>query len=276
MSLSEIIENLKSKSEQRFDNFSIEAISSISRIKDDAYLKSPTWLGGDNEFVCLFVDLDDSSKMSFKKQARTMAQVYDYFTQNIVDVMSIDRFAADYIDIKGDGAFGIYEGRTAAFKALCAALTFKTLFDKEIRSKFEHDGKNLNCKLAIHKDKLLVRKIGKQGDHNNEVWAGRLVNNASKLASLNKKIQATDLASYGQIMSYLVISEKIYKELEPKKDFTLTSCGHDINGNPTGKGKLWTSIDCSQNEDVYGDVAYYYSARWCKHCGDNVMAQMLV
>ena len=66
-SIQEYIDNLKELSDERFDDFEIEEIKSLERISDEAYLEKPTWLGGDKEFVCLFIDLDNSSKQSFKK-----------------------------------------------------------------------------------------------------------------------------------------------------------------------------------------------------------------
>lgn len=68
-----------------------------------------------------------------------MAKIYDYFTQNIVDVFNNADFPADYVDIKGDGAFAIYEGDNASYKAFYAAITFKELFEEKIKTKFEDD-----------------------------------------------------------------------------------------------------------------------------------------
>jgi hypothetical protein len=157
------IDELKKKSEERFDQFKIEEINGIQEIEDEAYLEKPTWLGGDKQFVCLFIDLDDSSKHSFKKHPKTMAKIYDYFTQNIVDVLNHPIFGADYIDIKGDGAFGIFEGEKASYKALYCAITFKTLFEQTISPKFSTEGELLSCKFGIHKDIILVRKLVKGG-----------------------------------------------------------------------------------------------------------------
>lgn len=266
----------KASSDARFDAFDIEPISSIRRITEDAYLENPTWLGGDEEFVCLFIDLDNSSALSFEHRSTTMAKLYDYFTQNVVDFMSADPHRADYIDIKGDGAFGIYEGEQAAFKALAAALSFKTFFEKHVRSKFAPYTDVLNCKLAIEKDKVLVRKIGKRGDkNNNEVWAGRVVNNAAKLSSLTKQIyqQSADYRPSGQ--SLLVISDKVFNELGKKRAYTHTSCGHDMSGRPAPAAPVWRSFDCSLVDAVNGDTAWYTGAVWCDKCGDNYMAHIL-
>lgn len=272
-----IIKSLKEKSDERFGQFRIEEITSIQKITDDAYLNSPTWLGGDKEFVCLFIDLDNSSKLSFKKHPPTMAKIYDYFTQNIVDILSERGVNADYIDIKGDGAFGIYEGENAVFKAMCAAVTFKTFFDGYIRPKFQTSDSIINCKLAIDKDKILVRKLGKKGDkNNNEVWAGRVVNNASKLSSLSKEIYTLqNIGITNKEQSLLIISDKVYTELLKREKFTIFSCGHDTKGNVRPVGKLWKEMDCSNNENVYSNKVWYISSGWCKLCGDSYMSNIL-
>ena len=270
-----LINERKAAADDRYDSFEIEEISSIRRISEDAYLESPTWLGGDEEFVCLFIDLDKSSALSFRHNPSTMARIYDYFTQSVVDIITAAPFSADYIDIKGDGAFGIFEGKNASARALCAALTFKTFFEKVVRPKFQNQTEVMNCKMAISKDKVLVKKIGKRGD-NNEVWAGRVVNNAAKLASLTKDIYAANIFLRPTDVSLLVLSDKVYEELLSKAPYTTRTCGHDFNGNETGmQADTWAAYDCTVDEAVHGDCAWYTSTRWCGECGDEYMKKIL-
>ena len=161
-SLDRLYDELKNKSDIRFNNFKIEQINSLDSISDEAYLEKPIWLGGDNKFVCVFIDLNNSTEISNIKQKSTVAKIYDYFTQNAVDVLSTDLIQANYIDIKGDGVFGLYEGMDAVFKVFCASVTFKTFFAKHIINKFNEYNISLNCKIVIDIDKLLVRKIGRR------------------------------------------------------------------------------------------------------------------
>jgi class 3 adenylate cyclase len=266
MSIRDYIETLKEKSEERFNNFSIVEIDSIKEILNKAYLEKPTWLGGDKEFVCLFIDLDKSSKLSFKKHPKVMAKIYDYFTQNIVDVLNHPKIGADYIDIKGDGAFGIFEGDQASFKAFYCALTFKTLFEEKIQPKFS-DEKNtvLSCKFGIHKDKILVRRIGIRGD-NNEVWAGRLVNNASKLATQSKNLEQNFL---NQNQLPILISEKVYKDFEQKKQFGFYHCCNDGNPIPVDT-PMWTEF-AEPSEETFDDKFYFTRTKWCQNCAEGYM-----
>ncbi|MFK5283474.1 hypothetical protein ACI3PL_28265, partial [Lacticaseibacillus paracasei] len=67
--------------------------------------------------------------------------------------------------------------------------TFRTFFENHIKPKFKSEFNiDLNCKTAICKGKILVKRIGTR-KYNNEVWAGRLVNNTYKLMKLSDKIK---------------------------------------------------------------------------------------
>ena len=262
------IEELRKKSEDRFDAFKIENISSIKQIQDDAYLEKPIWLGGDKKFVCLFIDLDKSSKISFKKHPQTMAKIYDYFTQNIVDILNHPVFGADYIDIKGDGAFGIFEGDKASFKALYCAITFKTLFEKYIKEKFDIGEDHLSCKFGIHKDKILVRKIGKRGNGNyNEVWAGRLVNNSAKLANESKNIPQDPLNPALPIL----VSKEVFEDFNANKQYGFHHCC-DGNGNPTPSNIEMFFEFTNFSDEVLGDKFYYTRVGWCKEHADDYVS----
>lgn len=274
--IDDINRDLKTKAEYRYDNFRIEEINSIKRIYEESYLEAPVWVGGDEKFVCLFIDLDRSSKMSYKKHPKTMAKIYDYFTQTLIDVLSLEGIEADYIDIKGDGAFGIFEGENAAFRALVAALTFGSFFRKHIRPKFQDEQHIFNFKAAISIDKLLVRRIGKRGPrNNNEVWAGRLINNASKLAALSKDIYDMDMDFNPSTGSMLVISDTTYQVFNTKYRYAIMHCGHDLSGKPQSPSELWRHFDTSDNDEIRDDQVYYAPGLWCDLCQDTVRQGML-
>ena len=262
------INSLKAISEDRYNNFEIVDLDNLEQILDRTYLEKPTWLGGDKEFVCLFVDLDKSSKQSFKRHPKTMAKLYDYFTQNIVDVLNHPKLGANYIDIKGDGAFGIFEGEKSSVKAVYCALTFKTLFEQTIRGKFSTDDQTLSCKFGIHKDKILVRRIGKRGEGNwNEVWAGRLVNNASKLASESHNVPPPDGLS---IQLPILVSEQVYEDFESNKQYGFYHCC--INGEPTTEERLMWNRYEDFSDETLGDSFYYTHVSWCANCADDYIA----
>lgn len=265
-----IISDLKSDSDKRYESFKIEEISSIATIKEEAYLLKPIWVGGHQRFVCVFIDLDDSTKITNLEKRQTVAKIYDYFTQNIYDILNIDGMSANYVDIKGDGGFGIYEGDKAVFKALVAAVTFKTFFEKHISTKFIGDlGYNLNCKLSISQGRILVRKIGARDD-NNEVWAGDLVNNAYKISSLKERIYAANTL-INKDSPLVIVDDEVFKKLQEKSQYTIMSCGCP-NGNPI---KLWESYRDTSSESEYKETVYYLRSSWCNNCGDRYMQEIL-
>jgi hypothetical protein len=271
-SLKDTYKEFKIKSDSRFDNFKIdENIGNLDRIQDESYLESSTWLGGDEKFVCLSIDLDKSSALSARKHVKTMAKLYEYFTENIVDMLNIEEIKADYIDIKGDGVFGIYQGDNAVKRAFVAAITFRTFFEDCIRPKFKNElGIDLNCKSAICRDKILVKRIGTR-KYNNEVWAGRLVNNAYKLMKLSDKLRQENPLIPGNM---LVVSEEIYNYLCVNHyDHAVMSCGCKT---PNGISQiLWSEIDVSNEDDIVGDKAYHMSNLWCDTCGDSYLDNIL-
>jgi class 3 adenylate cyclase len=270
MKIKEFIKELKEKSEKRFDDFKIEDLESIKDITEEAYLEKPTWVGGDKEFVCLYVDLNKSSKMSFKKHPQTMAKIYDYFTQNLVDVYN--QFDAEYIDIKGDGAFAIFEGEKASFRAFYAAITFKELFDSEISNKFkfEDEGgqkKGLGCKIGIHKDKILVRKIGSRKKYN-EVWAGRVVNNAAKLAEKYDILKSEDLIVNTD--TPIIVSEKVFDDFEKNKEYGYYVCHNKDTGEDVlSQEKPVFQLQEDLTDNTFGNKFYYSFTEWCEYCADD-------
>jgi class 3 adenylate cyclase len=269
MPINDFIKDLKEKAQKRFDEFQIEEVNTISSIKDDAYLEKPTWVGGDNKFVCLFIDLDKSSKISFKKHAMTMAKIYDYFTQTLVDVFSHEVFGADYIDVKGDGAFAIYEGKHAPYKAFYAAITFRKIFEENIKSKFTDDAdQNLSCKIGIHKDKILVKKIGKRGDYN-EVWAGKLVNNAAKLSKEYEK----NPSRFSGVTSPIIISSEVYQDFVSNPEFGLYNCHNGEISIIKQEKPVFTEIT-DFSDDTLGDKFYYTQVGWCTYCADEYISQI--
>lgn len=267
-----LFKTIKEDSDKRFDDFVIKDIKTLDTISDDAYLEKPIWLGGDEKFACIFIDLNDSTKISNIKQKSTVAKIYDYFTQNAVDILSIDGIKAEYIDVKGDGAFGLYEGADAVFRAFVAGVTFKTFFEANIADKFVQYDIKMTCKIALDSDMLLVRKIGRRKFYN-EVWAGKLINNVYKIASLDKKIREKN--SIKESYNLLIASERIYEKLKDKEEYTIKSCGHYVGEFTGEKVNLWTEFIDEDVDKLYDKKVFYLPARWCEYCGDDFINNIL-
>ncbi|MCD4705511.1 hypothetical protein K8R61_00330, partial [bacterium] len=100
---------------------------------DDIPLEINKWLRID-DVVCVFIDMKNSTQLSAQKQDKFTASIYQYFTDTAVKILN--NFDTSYIDVKGDGTFGLFE-KNKIYHAFCAAMTFKTfsvnILNKEIK-----------------------------------------------------------------------------------------------------------------------------------------------
>jgi class 3 adenylate cyclase len=103
------------------------------------------------------------------------------------------------------GVFALFNSNQP-YRALAAAITFKTFacseFTPRIRKKTKQD---VGSYLGIDQKMVLVRKLGlkrhaDRTDRRNEVWAGKPVNMAAKLASISEDNQ-------------LLVSDRFFKHI---------------------------------------------------------------
>ena len=158
----------------------------------DIPITNPTAWFKIKDVTCVYVDMIGSTKLSATKRQKTMARIYRIFTETIIRIFH--DFEAPYIDVKGDGVFSLFN-YNQIYRALAAAVTIKTFVEEEFIPRVENigqeDEKNIGAHIGIDRNTLLVRKFGlkkndDRDDRQNEVWAGKTVNMAAKLASLSK------------------------------------------------------------------------------------------
>ena len=212
------IESISSIIEENntIENQTIEKKNKIPEEIKEFPLEGNNWLKIE-DIVCVFIDMKDSTLLSIGISDKEMAKKYRFFTSTAIDVLNI--FQSSYMDIKGDGVFGLFE-RNRIYHALCSAVTFKTIISNE------PNFNGINCHIGMDISNVLTRRLGlrRSGDKTlkqNEVWAGETVNTASKLASLGGNNE-------------LLISQKIYDIFKnDKHEEVLRSCGceYDDRGN---------------------------------------------
>ncbi|HYX38823.1 MAG TPA: adenylate/guanylate cyclase domain-containing protein, partial [Oligoflexus sp.] len=203
---------------------------------------SHTWLR--------YRDMKGSTKLSASSKPKSTAKAYRLFTSTAVKMFhEID---ARYIDVKGDGIFALFDSNQL-YTALASAVSFKTFCDEvfvsNIRTVSDQD---IGVHIGIDTKDVLVRKLGlkrknERSDRQNEVWAGKPVNMAFKLASL----------SDGTIMA----SDRYHKLLKDEK--SLFSCGCPNNE----KTELWSEIDVSSHGMFDFTKAFSLKSSWCKTHG---------
>lgn len=212
------------------------------------------------DVICVYVDMIDSTKLSAEKQDKTTASTYHFFTGTAVRLFH--EFDSPYIDVRGDGVFALFD-YDKPYTALAAAVTFKTFAENEfIPSAKEKTGVILGCHIGIDQKTVLVRKIGlsrigDRTDRQNEVWAGKPVNMASKLASLTKNGE-------------LLVSERYFSNIQ-NDYYVLNSCGC-----PNGEKKpLWEKFDVSNYNYFDFESAYLLKSIWCKEHGKEYCEKIL-
>ncbi|MDZ7793918.1 MAG: adenylate/guanylate cyclase domain-containing protein [Spirochaetia bacterium] len=180
-----------------------------------------------NDVICVYTDMIGSTRLSAEqKYDSSTASAYELFTGTIIKIFHF--YDASYVEVQGDGVFALFN-KNEIYRSLVSAVTVKTFVEKSFIPLYKQRSKlDLGVHIGIDKKTVLVKKIGlrqknNRSDRRNEVWAGKPVNMAAKLASLTEK---------GQLM----VSDRYYKEL--KSDYALKSCGCE-NGTYTGEKKIY-------------------------------------
>lgn len=231
------------------------AIPDTSKIPLD---KQTHWFRIPN-VICVFIDMVGSTKLSAENHDKTTAKTYKLFTGSLVKIF--DYYESPYIDIKGDGVFAMYNSNQV-YRALVAAVTAKTVIENEIVPRIKKlTDLDIGAHIGIDQKTVLVKRIGfrrvsGRTDRQNEVWAGRTINMAAKLASLSKG---------GELM----VSERFYKNMT--SDLARKSCGC-----PGGtRADLWAEVDTAYDSKFDFDTAYKLTSRWCETHGAEYIARLL-
>ncbi len=224
--------------------------------------------------TAVFADLKSSTKLNATDGPRDAAFAYTYFIRAMTVIL--DRFSAKYIDIQGDGIFGLFSGRGSMFHAAACAVTMRTLVEREVAPRYvksTKSGWNLTAGIGVDKGVLLVRQLGLGEVAQNEVWAGKPVNTAAKLSSL-----ATS--------NEVVVSERVLAEYKkfskPRQRALLWSCGCRGRANqgglsiPAGQTpNLWKKIPVPKDTGLDFNHAYRMQSAWCQKHGAELCEALL-
>jgi len=214
------------------------------------------------DVICVYADMKGSTRLSAETHDSNTAGAYQLYTGTAVRLFHA--FEAPYVDVRGDGAFALFNA-DQPYRALAAAVSIKTfareIFAPEIR---KLTGVDIGSHIGIDQRTVLVRRIGLRRaggrtDRQNEVWAGKPVNMASKLAALAEHDE-------------LLVSDRYFSNLED--EHALMSCGCK-DGEPAEKVPLWTKVDLSENPTFDFDIAYKLTSRWCPKHGNEYCEAIL-
>ena len=211
------------------------------------------------DVICCFVDMEGSTKLSAGLHEKTTAKAYRLFTETAIRIFH--KFGAAYIDIKGDGVFSLFN-KNQPYTALAATVSFKTFvyehFTPKVRKITEQ---YIGGHFGIDQKTVLVRRFGLKSyqnrtDRQNEVWAGKPINMAAKLASLSTN-------------NRLWVSDRFFRNLKDEK--AVSSCGCP-NGN---KVELWTKENVANDSRFDFDTAYSLGSNWCEKHGKSFCSSLV-
>lgn len=260
LGLREIAAEQKNKFNKKLTKYDKERITTIDGLPTEESRN----IHDVHEVICVFIDMKSSTKLTVYWDSiytkHEVIQIYKLFTGTATRYLH--ELDASYIDIKGDGVFGLFN-HDQAHRALAAALSFKTFADTVFRSEVAKTVKNdvlTGARIGIHQSSLLASRMGlrrnsKREDRHNEVWVGDAVNFASKLSGLSES---------GEIH----ISPRFYKRLKDERALRSCSCGSGFFGFRESEVDLWESVNLIENEKVPLEFAYKTNTRFCKKCGD--------
>ena len=213
--------------------------------------------------TAIFADLKESTALNADNSPKDAAFAYTYFIRAMAVIL--ERFGADYVDIQGDGIFGLFGGEGSSNCAAACAITMKTEIDRTVSVQFDKDTNvdwKLRAGIGVDIGTLLVRRLGLRGAKQNEVWAGKPVNMASKLSSQADSNQ-------------LMVSDRVFvqyeKYAELRRRALLWSCG--CSGDTEGSGLdapigstscLWTQELAPDDLGLDFEMVYKLESSWCR------------
>jgi class 3 adenylate cyclase len=203
------------------------------------------------DVICVFVDMKGSTLLSATEQDNFTAGAYQLFTGTAVRLLNA--FEPAYIDVRGDGAFALFN-KNQPYRAIAAAVSFKTFASCEFEKIIEEATElKVGYHIGIDQRTVLVRKIGLRRvngrtDRQNEVWAGKPVNMAAKLAALSDGTE-------------ILVSDRYFKNIQ--HELVIKSCGCP-NGT---KVDLWHEKDLTEDKLFDFDTAYSLTSQWCSKHG---------
>ncbi|GEB58914.1 hypothetical protein [Streptomyces gardneri] len=216
----------------------------------DLYINVPKWRKY-AQVSCVFADLAGSTSLRKGRLEASTASIYESAIRPAAVIL--DEFGADFIDIQGDAAFGLFVGEYSRSRAICAGITIKTFGEQvlvpALQKKWSHEPPETGFKVGCAISDLLGKKIGISGTaHNAPVWAGRAVNYAAKCSQ--------------QAIAHEMIVTKPIAEAVRRNEYLYYSC--QCADAPV---ELWKDrlVDKVAETDSAGLLL---SSSWCNKCGD--------
>lgn len=229
-------------------------------------LGTPNWKRIEDTVV-VSADLKNSTAISYSKQDRVGARMYEASTGGAVRV--VNQFEPDFVDIQGDGIFAIFHGERAHERAIAAAFTLKSFSANGLSPLLkEYLGEQApvigesGLKIGVAGGTLLAKRVGVRGEHNEVVWAGRPVNFATKCAAAGDR--------------HDIIATKSVFDAVKHSDYIVFSCGCVLGQDASAPRPLWAEHEVEALGESHS-TAYIYPgpSAWCVRHGNDFCAAIL-
>ena len=223
------------------------------------------WLRVPN-VTAVFADLRGSTALSASVSPEVAAIAYTYFSRAMTVIL--ERFSAGYVEIQGDGVFGLFAGRRSMFHAAACAITMRSQVEGIVAARFKRDASvqwDLKVGVGVDRGTLIVRQLGLRGTKLNEVWAGKPVNVAAKLSSA---------AGPNQV----AVSDRVFSGYEgasrTRQQALIWSCGcrganrgAGLSAAPGQTSKLWAKQAAPGDLGLDFGSIYTRKSEWCEQHG---------
>ena len=233
-------------------NIDVEEKDGSFDAKDIRSSSSNLWMKL-SEVVAVAFDMKSSTRLGLGRHDTSSAKIYQSGVEGAVKCLN--RYGADFLDIQGDGGFGLFWGEKAYERALCSAITLKTFSVKwveRLNAKYGEELPETGFKLGMHAARTLVKKLGtlRNQDEQEAVWAGKPINYAYKCA------QSSDA-------HVLVVTEKVFEKFK-NNDYVVYSCACADGVDPSNE--LWSEATIPNLPEDENTV-YAVRSPWCVNCG---------
>lgn len=217
------------------------------------------------DVVAVSYDLRNSSHLGTGRHDSTTARIYEAAIEGAVSVLH--DFGANFIDIQGDGGFGLFWGDLSYERAFCAAVTVRS-FSKVLVDCLKAELSSADTlpetgfKVGMAADRLLVKTIGTPRDVSEQeaVWPGRAVNHAVKCAQSAQPNQ-------------IVVTDRVWDGLQ-NNDFVMYTCGCS-GGAPGQIVDLWKPFHIEKITDDRYNQGFLLESSWCPKHGDEFCEKIM-
>lgn len=248
LTLDALLKDLHDRTKNKFEKKPTVVAKNNSFDVEKLPIDKPEWHAID-DVACVYFDLKSSTNLAKGRRPESTASIYDAGVGGVAKILR--DFDAQFLDIQGDGGFGLFWGEKRFERAVTAAISLRTFsrdFTDQLDKKWP-DAPSTGFKVGIASGSLMAKRVGlpRHLEFQEPVWAGNPVNYAAKAAQ----------QSSPERMS---VTGSVYDSIS-SNDFIVFSCAC---GDPT---LLWEPVTLEKipDDERFGQSLGSY---WCEHHGE--------